>query len=147
MSESRVFKRLYRRLHAIGEHRIMVNNFVWPGYGECDVISITEAGYVYEFEIKTSRADFKAELRNKQEKHQRFLGGFGPNYFYFVTDERFIGPEELPPNMGLMLISDVVVRAKAAHKNKADLDLLKLIANRLTDRAYGKVFNPYVVAR
>lgn len=41
--------------------------FTW----ESDKLIWTRTGYIYEFEVKTSRQDFKNDLRNKPEKHAR----------------------------------------------------------------------------
>ncbi len=45
-----------------------------PNVGECDFLSITKSGFLHEYEIKTSLADFKADFRNKPDKHKRMKG-------------------------------------------------------------------------
>lgn len=45
----------------------MFNLFVY--HWESDYIAITKNGYVYEVEIKISRADFLNDFKHKEEKH------------------------------------------------------------------------------
>ena len=56
---------------------------------ESDKLIWTKTGYIYEFEIKISRADFKNDFKNKKEKHiilkgpteeERFMPSFYQNY-------------------------------------------------------------------
>lgn len=61
----------------------------------------------YCFEIKTSRADFLNEIK-KPEK--RRMGLFFSNYFYFVTPKGLVKTEEIPPECGLMELSDSGLR-------------------------------------
>ena len=58
---------------------------------ESDKLIWTKSGYIYEFEIKISRADFKNDFKNKKEKHlilkgpteeERFMPYFYENYQY-----------------------------------------------------------------
>jgi hypothetical protein len=56
---------------------------------ESDKLIWTKTGYIYEFEIKISRADFKNDFKNKKEKHiilkgpteeERFMPSFYQSY-------------------------------------------------------------------
>lgn len=58
---------------------------------ESDKLIWTKSGYIYEFEIKISRSDFKNDFKNKKEKHlilkgpteeERFMPYFYKNYEY-----------------------------------------------------------------
>ena len=51
-------KNLYEKSRSI-----FCTNFQGMGFAECDVIRITESNIVYEYEIKTSRSDFKADFK------------------------------------------------------------------------------------
>lgn len=144
-SEEKAFRLLYEKYYS--SHRSMVNNMRWPGYGECDVLSVSDHGYVYEFEIKNTRADFLAELRNKADKHMRFYAGHGPNFMYFVAPPGIIQAHELPAGTGLIEMRgglEVLVKAKRIHSEKAQTEIYELIANRLTRRAYGSLVPAYV---
>lgn len=72
---------------------------------ECDMLSLTKAGYIHEYEIKRTKADFRADFTQKRGKHQ-ILGNKEfhtwrnssivrvPNYFWYVTHELEIQPPE-----------------------------------------------------
>lgn len=56
---------------------------------ECDVLSVSRAGLVSEWEIKRTKSDYRADF--KKRKHNLFSHknrstfNFIPNYFWFVT--------------------------------------------------------------
>lgn len=60
---------IQRRLsHFFATHKYMADGlyvFSW----ESDKLIWTKSGYIYEFEIKISRADFKNDFKHKHEKH------------------------------------------------------------------------------
>ncbi len=87
------------------------------GCGEMDVLKLTKAGYAYEFEIKTSRADFYADTK-KQRKHKCYsqvyeniprlyfsgkpMGNKGiPNYFCYIAPKGIIPLDKVPDYAGL----------------------------------------------
>jgi len=43
---------------------------------ESDFISVTRSGYIHEFEIKCSKADYHKDHKNKQEKHCVLARGY-----------------------------------------------------------------------
>jgi hypothetical protein len=98
---------------AIKNHEIVVPNSCVFGW-ESDLVSVNKTGFVTEFEIKVSRADFKAESK---KAHRKLLvdpvqksGVFGdvthprPNYFYFAVPDGLIRPEEVPDYAGLIYV-------------------------------------------
>lgn len=107
---------------AIKSHEIVVPNSYVFGW-EADVVSVNKTGFITEFEIKVSRADFKAEAK---KAHRRLLVDpverlplFGdrthprPNYFYFAVPEGLVTPEEVPDYAGLIYVKR---RARAIGK-------------------------------
>ncbi len=67
---------------------------VWWGMGfnhECDLLVLTRSGYAYEVEIKTSRADLKADLKKKN-------GHYSPK----IRKLYFAIPENLKPHIDLI---------------------------------------------
>lgn len=93
------------------------NIFAW----ESDSLAVTKSGYVYEYEIKISKSDFKNDFKHKKVKHQilegtykiigdEFLGdgkmreSDKPNYFYYVVPENLISVDEIPNYAGLIYI-------------------------------------------
>lgn len=109
-----------------------LNVFEW----ESDVLKFTKSGYVYEFEIKISRADFKNDFKNKKKKHtlledKNSENSKRPNYFYYVVPKDMIDVEDVPDYAGLLYVfphsfgtfSFIEVKKEPSlHKNKFDFD-------------------------
>ncbi len=95
--------------------RIVAFNFEGNGLGECDIITLTNANLIYEYEVKISRSDFKADFK-KRFKHEKLSGKWIdkiksntfniPNYFYFACPKDLIKPEEVPEYAGLIYAWD-----------------------------------------
>lgn len=74
---------------------------------EADLISATKAWLTHEFEIKLTKADYRADA-NKRYKHEQLLRTFSsgrdtiwsPNYFWYVTWGFDLERNELPPYAG-----------------------------------------------
>lgn len=90
------------------------NMFLFGPKWESDYLVFSKAGYIWEAEIKISRSDFQADLRNKAEKHRNLLLGLKgespvpvPNHFVYVCPEDVIRPEDLEelPYAGLLWIT------------------------------------------
>lgn len=96
---------------------VMENLYVF-GW-ESDKLIETRSGLIYEFEIKVSKADFKNDFKNKEDKHkvlkspqyaQLFEEYFPirtdkkPNYFYYAVPEGMITADEVPEYAGLIYI-------------------------------------------
>lgn len=102
---------------------------------ESDYLAITKSGYVYECEIKISRADFHNDFKNKVNKHlileDKESDEQRPNYLYYAVPEGLISPEEVPNGYGLLYVSnysvDIIKPAEKLHKNKVDIEKLNLI--------------------
>jgi hypothetical protein len=102
---------------AIKNHEIMVPNsqlFKW----ESDMVSVTRTGFIHEFEIKVTRADFKQDA--KKERARLLLdpvvkGYFQnypcsrPNYFHYVVPDGLITANEIPEYAGLIYAMKPVV--------------------------------------
>ena len=82
------------------------------GLAECDVISISKADFIYEYEVKISKSDFKADFKKKKHKlmterksvneSKNFY--FIANYFYFVVPENLISIDDIPEYAGLIYL-------------------------------------------
>ena len=71
-----------------------VPNTVQVFYWEADLITVTRAGLIHEFEIKISASDYKADMQ-KLSKHWGLENGTrGPAYFWYVTHGFDIEPPE-----------------------------------------------------
>lgn len=90
-------------------HRHIVPNVTLFGW-ESDLVSVTKAGLICEFEIKCSRADFRADA--KKERHALFRGELpawkekGPSYFYYAlrAEVNVAVEEEIPAYAGMLLL-------------------------------------------
>lgn len=134
---------------------LFCTNFQGCGFAECDVIRITNSEIVYEYEIKNSRADFKADFK-KEYKHSRLSGAVDkdneyiewkghpgrPNHFYYVCRKDLIKPSEVPEYAGLIYVlnNNIEIQKKAPklHSYKANFKLKEAIALLLSTRfVYG----------
>lgn len=152
--------------------KFCITNFAACGLEECDVLMVTEDHILYEYEIKCSYSDFKADFK-KEHKHKKLSGfyevnptenGFGkyrredylkygtagcPNYFYYVCRENLIPIEEVPHYAGLIYINEnntirIVKKGKKIHKLKATEKLIYQICRALTARMiYGCSYMNY----
>lgn len=133
---------------AIRKHgsEVVIPNFYFGNY-EFDVFRLLNNGNVYEYEIKTSRADFKNDFKKKRRvrgseyvievtKHEEIdFGNYSANKFFFVVPEGMIKPEEVPKNMGLIYYGKdefgatfkVKRPAKFINKNKIEFDQMEMI--------------------
>lgn len=92
--------------------REKVQNRVYPniylGKWEADILEITKAGYLYEFEVKISRRDFKIDASKtetygrRRRKYDVLKAGERVNYFSYIVPEGLIAPEEVPEWAGLI---------------------------------------------
>lgn len=98
MDESTIQSALYREMSQKGHSYIIPN--IYLGYEESDLISVTKTGYIYEYEIKISRADFKADFR--KGRHERLKNDLiqWRTCFWFVTPEGLIKESEIPDYAG-----------------------------------------------
>jgi len=150
---------------------IFLTTYQGQGMHEADAFGINRNGYMYEYEIKRSRSDFKAEFRNKKDKHERLAtrraikvydewkngkrtGGtyeliLIPNRYFFACPEGLIRPGELPDYAGLAWISadgDVKIQkdAKLLHRHKANERIYERVAAILSQRMlYGCSYFTY----
>lgn len=120
---------------------------------ESDFLMVTQALFIYEWEIKLTRADFRADFR-KDWKHQ-VLGGeedfVGPCRFWFACPAELIQPEELPSYAGLVWIRETerrrrgecyhwaweMVSAPRLHNTKATPKQVFEIATKLSRKWWG----------
>lgn len=73
-------------------------NYIFPnvylGSWEADILEITTSKYSYEYEIKTSKADFKADAKKCRQRHKTkcfktdiLIEGGRVNHFYYLVPE------------------------------------------------------------
>jgi len=128
-------------------HSPITTHFTGMGLMECDVLSISKADYIYEYEIKISRADFKKDFIKEKhthiinEKYTRTRKGelvyLLPNYFNFVTPRDLISIDEVPDYAGLIYMNEdssftIVKKPKLLHKTKANEAFIRQVAHNLS---------------
>jgi len=98
MDESTIQSALYREMSQKGHSYIIPN--IYLGYEESDLISVTKAGYINEYEIKLTRSDFRADF--KKHKHNRLKNNLKQwrSCFWFVAPVGLIKLGEIPDYAG-----------------------------------------------
>jgi hypothetical protein len=114
---------------------------------ECDVLSISKSDYIYEYEVKISRDDYKKDFIKEKhthiinEKYTRTRKGelqyLLPNYFNFVTPRDLISVEEVPDYAGLIYMNEdssfeIIKKPKLLHKTKANDAFIRQVAHNLS---------------
>jgi len=136
-------------------HSPITSHFSGHGMGECDVLSISKSDFIYEYEVKISRADFKKDF--KKDKHRLITEKkftidrkitenniiitdpliLVANYFYFVTPTNLVTADEVPTYAGLMYMNEkglfeVIKKAPFIHKTKATSSFIRTLSHQLT---------------
>ena len=140
------------RYFIIGKRNYMafcprVHNF-FGMKSESDVIAINTNGYLVEFEVKLTKADFLKDKdkiisinRKRINKHKLYEQGGGSAMFYFVAPKGILTIDDIPEWAGLIevvnreyikygtvLVCNNVKNAKKLNKRKAtDKEIEKLL--------------------
>lgn len=118
-------------------HDWICPNFYPQGWFECDIFSLTKAGYFHEHEIKLNRQDFlndakksmKISYQTKEEKtkYELLESGYekGPVHFWYLVPEGLLEPNDIPFFTGLKYICkynriQIIQKAKRLHNSKLD---------------------------
>ena len=129
-------ERMQERLHNFRSNpRYLLKNLYVFGW-ESDLLFLSTSGIWTEIEIKVSRSDFLADLRNKTEKHaalKDIQNRMKPNRFFYAVPEGLVQPEEVPEYAGLIWVSEcwfsvqtVKKPAPPLHRHKVTPEDLKL---------------------
>lgn len=114
--------------------------------GESDLLSVTKALFVHEFEIKCSTSDFLREFESKSRKHKilenKEKNGI-PNYFWFAAPEGVV--EDLPEYAGYIKVQErdieVVKDAPRLHNDKMSDRARRYLERGLQVRLWQKRLN------
>jgi len=124
MNEGEIKQKLWN-LFSNYDYRLF-NVFVFQN--ESDFLAVSKSGYVWEIEIKVSRADFKNDFkkmdRGGKNKHEKLQSGKGlkPNKFCFAVPNKLISVKEVPDYAGLIYFykggsGKIIKRPKFLHKD------------------------------
>ena len=147
---------------------VYLPNYSGLGFNEADVLGISGAGMMNEYEIKTSRSDFLADFKHKQYKHlllssreavktyakwkkgKRTEDTYDliilPNRFYYVCPVDLIDAKEIPEYAGLVYVDNAgscneIKPAPILHRTKANEIIYKNVATILSQRnAWGRAY-------
>lgn len=96
---------------------LLVPNYTPADWYECDLFYVTAAGYMREYEIKITVADFRKDAakgtsHNGRWKHHRLGLGDpqGPHQFWYVVPEGLIVAADVPAHAGLFYIDPAKYR-------------------------------------
>lgn len=120
-------------------YEIIVPNVSWSYLPwEADMVGITKAGYLYEYEIKISLSDFKNDFYKRKYKSLKYDQRWNnriPNYFSYVAPLNAI-PLCIPDYAGLYevlqngtrIYFSMIRKPKILHRNKlSPEDRLKIL--------------------
>ena len=128
-------------------HSPITTRFTGMGLQECDVISVSKSNYIYEYEIKISRQDFKKDFI--KEKHTHILNEKFTyvrkgeqlwrvcNYFNYVVPKDLISLDEVPEYAGLIYVNEdftfeIIKKPKLLHKTGATEGFIRQLAHNLS---------------
>lgn len=90
---------------------LVLPRFTPPGWYECDVCEVTDAGYLREYEIKLSRRDFWADsykgmAPGRLSKHEklRMRADVGPSQFWFIIPVGLVPVDQVPDFAGVYTV-------------------------------------------
>ena len=101
-------------------------NVFYKNY-ECDLLKLTKAGFTYEYEVKISKSDLKADALKKQKyikeagvweinqltKHESLLAGKRVNYFSYIVPQGIVDVDEIPEWVGLIYVEKYEFEGKS----------------------------------
>lgn len=160
MREKEIQRILHRRYDLGASVACLPNTYMVMDKFEADMLVLMKSGYVIEFEIKSTRADFLSEFRNKPDKHEILAGGellfkhatrgqveykptHLPNRYVFVTPKGMVDSSEIPDYAGLLEFDynfprEVMVKkAPLLHTNKASAELLTKLLSSAGRKIWG----------
>ncbi len=100
-------RNIQKALYFKNRNSVVIPNYIPPRWGsECDLFVVRKTLWSAEYEIKISRADFKADFR-KKIKHRRLqsqrLQDEGlPTQFFYVMPSLLVLPKDVPEYAGLI---------------------------------------------
>jgi len=135
-TERYIQMRLYHRY--FNSMKFILPNYTPYKWWECDMFGLTKAGYMREWEIKRTRADFVNDKNKKhrwfdwkkkefcsEKKYQLLANGseYAPRQFWYVVPEGVLEVDDVPEFAGFMIVKEYsmieIRKAPFLHKHKA----------------------------
>ena len=121
----------YKIAQYIGvRNHLIVPNMFW-GFGfryELDLLVVTKSRYMWEVELKTSRADLKADQKKNHRHDDSRI-----RRLYFAMPESIYDPTLVPEKAGVLLVKESNGRVEQIKSPK------EMRGSKLTDREYQKL--------
>lgn len=142
---------------------LLIPNYTPAGWFECDMFAVTKAGYFYEYEIKLTVADLRADTKKRapasyesaptgsdvrliridgKQKHTLLAEGDerGPSLFWYVVPKDLVGPNDIAAWAGLVYINErggmwVIKRPPRRHRTK--------VSQKIVNHARGVCYYRY----
>jgi len=140
---------------------VFLTNAAVGGLHECDVLGINKLNYIYEYEIKRSRADYFADFKktykhlNLKERYSHHIYDVWengkktnktrlhlniPNRFIYTCEPNLISVDEIPEYVGLCYIENgnliEIKKPPLLHRIKPDDYMFRAIASTLSQRQF-----------
>lgn len=126
------------KMQVLKYHPIVCENISPLFRWEMDVMSISKSGMMYEFEVKISRSDFKADAKKGKQSFYDESGlvpKWTPNFFSYVCPDGLIKASEIALGCGLFYFRDnevfEIIKPKKLHSEIHDKKEISLKALRL----------------
>ena len=118
-----------RAMHELQHELVIPNSRGTFFMRESDLLSVTRAGLVHEYEIKVSLADYK---RDASKSHMTAAGPIHrPGYFWYVTTF-----EIEPPQFAGWLFVDVSEKGQGMLRIRTKKDAPRLSSKKMTEAEY-----------
>ena len=123
IDETRIQLALFKELISKGNYAVIPNvSWSWL-YWEADLIGISKAFYMSEYEIKITKQDFEADFKKRKHntlKRENVRNARIPNYFNYVAPLKAI-PLCIPDYAGLLIVEADKYGLKISDVKKAPL--------------------------
>ena len=133
LNEAKIQKAIFD--HFADRAIVLPNVYFRRSKWEMDALVVSKTGLTTEFEIKCTRADWKAEVKNKRLKHKymtmtsAYSCYYHANYYNVICPSDLLTPDDitvLNPDYGLYYCDSLVIwpikRGKKLHDKQVDHD-------------------------
>lgn len=135
MTKAQRIEHQFLRSFTFWKSELVFSNF-YIGEYECDILRISKTDMLYEYEIKISVSDFKADFAKQNKtwtngqlitemKHDSIVSGERTNYFSFVVDKELAHLADTVNELYGFFVVDLdtgktecIRRPKRLHSNK-----------------------------
>ena len=104
-TERIIQRALYDHRRGMEVYPNMVPN-VYQYNWESDLLQVSKAHYVTEYEIKISRSDFLADKKKTRRWWMENYTEAGPKFFYYAAPVGLIKKEDIPKGLGLIEVAE-----------------------------------------